>query len=149
MPVLLDLALGAAPVFGGALLAAAAGQLKSPDLRAVIKSDLDLLDRIPAEQTERRAALQRTVDERVDDLVAAADRSRALRAAVSSYEGNWRDVVLFVCAVLFSYVWWHVNHHRGNWLPMFIALILAAGITAGYALRGAIRSAAVLLRRRS
>lgn len=148
MPSLLSMALGAAPVFGGALLTAAAGQLKGPDLRALIKQDLDLLDRIPAEQTQRRADLQRTIDERIDDLVAASDRSRALRAAAISYQGNWRDVVLFACAVLFTYVWWHVNHERGNWLPMFVVLILVSVTTAVYALRGTLRSLAHSRRRR-
>lgn len=148
MPSLLSMALGAAPVFGGALLTAAAGQLKGPDLRALIKQDLDLLDRIPAEQTQRRADLQRTIDERIDDLVAVSDRSRALRAAAISYQGNWRDVVLFACSVLFTYVWWHVNHERGNWLPMFVVLILVSVTTAVYALRGTLRSLAHSRRRR-
>lgn len=140
MPTLLSMALGAAPVFGGALVTAAAGRFRGPDLRGLIKQDLDLLDRIPPEQTERRAGLQRTVDERIDDLVAASDRNRAFRAAALSYQGNWRDLVLFVCSLLFTYVWWHVSHERGNWLPMFVVLILACVMTAGYALRGTLRS---------
>lgn len=148
MPTLLSMALGAAPIFGGALLTAAAGQLKGPDLRGLIKQDLDLLDRIPADQTQRRAELQRTIDERIDDLVAASDRSRALRAAAISYQGNWRDVVLFACSALFTYVWWHVHHQRSNWLPMFIALILVCVVTAVYALRGILRGLAVTMRRR-
>lgn len=142
MPTLLSMALGAAPIFGGALLTAAAGQLKGPDLRGLIKQDLDLLDRIPAEQTTRRTELQRTIDERIDDLVAASDRSRALRAAALSYQGNWRDGVLFVCSVLFTYVWWHINHERGNWLPMFVVLLVACVTSAVYALRGTLRSLA-------
>lgn len=149
MPTLLSTALGAAPIFGGALLTAAAGQFKGPDLRGLIKQDLDLLDRIPPEQTQRRADLQRTIDERIDDLVAASDRSRALRAAALSYHGNWRDAVLFLCSVLFTYVWWHINHERGNWLPMFVVLILACLTTAVYALRGTLRSLAHARRRRS
>lgn len=146
MPTLLSMALGAAPIFGGALLTATAGQLKGPDVRGLIKADLDLLDRIPAEQTQRRADLERTIGERIDDLVAASDRSRALRAAALSYQGNWRDLVLFACSVLFTYVWWHVNHERGNWLPMFVVLIVVSATTALYALRGTLRSLA--LRRR-
>lgn len=142
MPTLLSMALGAAPVFGGALLTAAAGQLKGPDLRGLIKQDLDLLDRIPAEQVRRRAELERTIGERIDDLVAASDRSRAFRAAALSYQGNWRDVVLFACSVLFTYVWWHINHDRGNWLPMFVVLILVSVLTAVYALRGTLRTLA-------
>lgn len=146
MPGLASMALGAAPVFGGALLGVAAGQIKGPDIRAVIKQDLDLLDRIPHEQTERRANLQRTIDARIDDLVAASDRSRALRAAMSSYEGNWRDIVLFACAVLFTYVWWHINHQRADWLPMFCVLVIASVLTAGYALRGIRRGLTAWLR---
>ncbi|ULP46047.1 hypothetical protein [Mycolicibacter virginiensis] len=148
MPSLLSAALGAAPIFGGALLTAAAGQLKGPDVRALIKQDLDLIDRLPAEQTQRRADLQRTIDERIDDLVAASDRTRALREAALSYKGNWRDVVFFVSSVLFTYVWWHINHDRGNWLPMFTVLILACIVSAVYALRGTFRVVTHSLRRR-
>lgn len=147
MPALTSIALGAAPVLGGALFGAMAGQVKGPDVRALIAQDLDLLDRIPKEQKQRRADLQRTIDARIDDLVAASDRAQAWRAAASSYEGNWRDIVLCVCAVLFTYVWWHVNHHRADWMPMFILLILACLVTAGYALRGATRSLLGILRR--
>jgi hypothetical protein len=149
MPTVLSMALGAAPIFGGALLTATAGQLKGPDPRGLIKADLDLLDRLPAEQTKRRADLQRTIDERIDDLVAASDRSRALRAAAISYQGNWRDAVLFLCSVLFTYVWWHVNHERGNWLPMFVVLVLACVMTAIYAVRGMLRGFTAGRRRRT
>lgn len=148
MPTLLSMALGAAPVFGGALLTAAAGQLRGPDLRALIKQDLDLRDRIPPEQTQRRAEFQRIIDERIDDLVAASDRSRALRSAAFSYQGNWRDLVLFVCSALFAYVWWQVDHARGNWLPMFVVLILLCVMTAIYALRGTLRGLAHARRHR-
>lgn len=147
MPTLMSMALGAAPIFGGALLTAAAGQLKGPNPRDLIKQDLDLLDRIPVEQTQRRAGLQRIIDERIDDLVAASDRARRLRAAAISYQGNWRDVVLFACSLLFTYVWWHINHERGNWLPMFVVLILMCVMTAVYALRGLQRSLADMRRR--
>src|ERR1700754_2795653 len=94
-----QIAMGAAPIFGGALLGAAAGQIRGPDIRSQIKVDLELLAQLPPEETTRRAALQRTIDQRIDDLVAANDRSRALRAAAASYEGNWRDIVVFLCAV--------------------------------------------------
>lgn len=146
MPGLTSMVLGAAPVVGGALFGAVAGQVKGPDVRALIKQDLDLLDRIPKEQRQRRADLQRTIDARIDDLVAASDRARAWRTTVSSYDGNWRDIVLMVSAVLFTYVWWHVSHNRADWLPMFILLILACIVTAGYALRGTARSLLGLLR---
>jgi hypothetical protein len=132
---------------GGALLGVAAGQLRGPDFRGAIKADLDLLDRLPADQTARRAALQRSIDQRVDDLVAANERPRQLRAVATSYEGNWRDIVLFICALLFTIIWWNVNHHRTNWLAMFIVMIVASMMAAAYAFRGARRSLLQLLDR--
>ena len=140
------IAIGTAPVLGGALLAGAAGRLKGPDYRSGINQDLDLLERLPADQVERRAALLGTVEERVDDLVAANNRGRRLRAATASYQGNWRDIGWVVCAVLFTYVWWHVSHHRADWLPMFLILIGACVLTAMYAFRGTVRSALRLIR---
>ena len=92
MSGLAGLAMGAAPIAGGALLAAAAGQLKGPfrtaDFRELIKQDQDLLKGIPPEQNSRRAELQRTIDERIDDLIAATDRSRALRQAGQRLPGQ-------------------------------------------------------------
>jgi len=79
MPGLGALALGTAPVVGGALLSVGAGQLKAPDYRGLIKQDIDLLDRLPPEATARRADLQHTIDLRIDDLVAATHKSRTLR----------------------------------------------------------------------
>jgi hypothetical protein len=140
MPGLAELALGTAPIAGGALLAVAAGQFKGPDFRALIKQDQDLLDRIPEDQTARRAELQRTIDVRIDDLISATDRSRSLREAASAYKGNWRDGVLFLCVVLFAVIWWNVPHSRTNWLPTFIVMILLALLSAVYAMRGLIRS---------
>jgi anti-sigma-K factor RskA len=145
MPGLAGLAMGAAPIAGGALLAAAAGQLKGPlrtaDFRELIKQDQDLLKGIPPEQNSRRAELQRTIDERIDDLIAATDRSRSLRQEVSGYQGNWRDAVLFVCIVLFAVIWWNLSHNRTNWLPMFVVLIVLAVVTAFYTARGFVMSA--------
>ncbi|BBX96413.1 hypothetical protein AWC15_21410 [Mycobacterium lacus] len=142
-----QIALGSAPVFGGALLAIAAGQFKGPNFREQLKQDMDLLDRLPADAPQR-AELQRTIDGRIDDLVDAADRSRALRKAAMSYQGNWRDIVLLLCVLLFTVIWWEVNHSRSNWLPMFVVLILLSVVTAVYALRGILRSATSLLRGR-
>jgi hypothetical protein len=147
MPGIADIALGTAPILGGALLGVAAGQLRGPDFRGAIKSDLDLLERLPEDQVERRAALQRTIDQRIDDLVAANTRTRQLRVAAASYEGNWRDIVLFICALLFTVVWWNVNHHRSNWLLMFIVMIVLSIVTALYAFRGGRRSLVRLLHR--
>ena len=44
MPGFADIALGAAPIAGGALLGAVAGSLKGPDFRGMIKADLELLE---------------------------------------------------------------------------------------------------------
>ena len=147
MPGIGQLALGAAPIFGGALLGIAAGQIKAPDVRAAIKADLDLLDRIPDDESDRRAALQRSIDQRVDDLVEANRRNRALRAAASSYEGNWRDIVLVLCAVLFTIVWWNVPHSRTNWMFLFVVMIILSVVAALYAFRGLRQSLRALFRR--
>lgn len=143
-----QIALNSAPVFGGLMLAVAAGQFRGPDYRALIKQDMELLDRLPAEATGRRAELQRTIDDRIDDLVDVADRNRAVRKAALSYRGNWRDVVLLLCVVLFTIIWWEVDHSRGNWLPMFVLLILLSVVAAAYAFRGVLRSASSLVRGR-
>lgn len=65
-----------------------------------------------------------------------------------SYRGNWRDIVLLVCVLLFTIIWWNVNHGRANWLPTFVLLILLAAVTAVYALHGALRAATSLMRGR-
>jgi hypothetical protein len=140
------MAINTAPILGGVLLAAAAGQVRGPDYRSAINQDLDLLERLPADQATRRAALLRTVERRIDDLVSAAERSHQLRAAATTYQGNWRDVVLLANAVLFTFVWWHVSHHRTNWLPMFIVLIAVCVLSALYAFRGSVRSVRRLIR---
>jgi hypothetical protein len=142
-----QLALGAAPIFGGALLGVAAGQIRGPDFRGTIKADLDLLERIPEEESARRAALLRSINQRIDDLVEANTRSRELRAAASAYEGNWRDIVLVLCAVLFTIVWWNVPHSRTNWLVLFIVMVVLSVVAAMYAFRGLRRSLAALFRR--
>ncbi|OCB45520.1 hypothetical protein A5677_05105 [Mycobacterium malmoense] len=143
-----QIALNSAPVFGGAMLAVAAGQFRGPDLRGLIKQDMDLLDRLPPEAGTRRVELQRTIDARIDDMIDTADRSRALRKAALSYQGNWRDVVLLVCVVLFTIIWWDVDHGRGNWLPMFVLLIVLTVVTAAYAFRGLLRAAGSFMHRR-
>ncbi|MBA0044975.1 hypothetical protein [Mycobacterium sp. NPDC050853] len=140
MPGLAELALGAAPIAGGALLGAVAGNLKPPDFRAMIAKDFDLLDRIPAEQTERRAAFQRSIDQRIDDLIATSDRSRSLREAALSYGGGWRDILVFVGAVLFTVIWWNVEHTRTNWLVMFLVMLALALVAGFYATRTMLRS---------
>lgn len=140
MPGIADLALGAAPIFGGALMGVIAGNLKGPDYRAAIKDDLDLLAKIPPENTALRAALQRSIDERIGDLVVTMDKSRELRQSAVGYKGDWRDVVVFICALLFTVVWWNVDHQRTNWIVMFVFLIVLSIVTGLYAARGVLRT---------
>lgn len=141
MPGIAELALGAAPIAGGALLGAVAGNIKGPDFRGMIVKDMDLLDRIPDDQPELKARLKVSIDQRIDDLINTTERSRALREAAASYGGNWRDIVVFICAILFTIIWWNVSHSRSNWLVMFIVMIvlsIAAGIYAGRGIARAI-----------
>ena len=142
MPGLADLALGAAPIAGGALLGAAAGGFKGPDVRAMIAKDMDLLERIPDDQPELKARLKASIDERIADLIAATERGREIRQLASSYEGNWRDFVVFICVVLFTFIWWNVSHSRSNWLIMFILLIVLSILAGLYAARGIFRAIA-------
>ena len=147
MPGIADLALGAAPIAGGALAAAVAGSFKGPDFRAMLKDDLDLLAKIPPENVRLRAELQRTIDERIGDLVVSIDKSRQLRQSAVQYQGDWRDFVVFLCVVLFAIVWWNVDHDRGKWIVMMVFLILLAVVTGVYALRGILRGALRLFQR--
>ncbi|MEZ0049454.1 hypothetical protein ABIA30_000444 [Mycobacterium sp. MAA66] len=141
---IMDLALGAAPLAGGALLGVAAGNLKPPDVRAAIKADMDLLDRIPADQVERRAELQRVIDLRIDEVIAAVDHSRQLKAMAAGYafnrEGRLRDVLVFVMSVLFTVIWWQIKHSRPGWMPMFIALLVLVVLSGWFAIRGIVRA---------
>jgi hypothetical protein len=147
MPGLAQFALGAAPIAGGALLGIVAGSVKGPDVRGVILKDMDLLERIPDDQPELKARLKASIDQRIDDLVTASERSRELRQAALSYTGNWRDIVVFICAVLFTIVWWNVSHSRSNWLVMFIMMIIASVVAGIYAGRGLLRALARFNRR--
>ena len=140
MPGIADLALGAAPIFGGALMGVIAGSFKGPDYRAAIKDDLDLLAKIPPENVELRAALQRSIDARIGDLVVTMDKSRELRQSAVGYKGDWRDVVVFICALLFTVVWWNIDHQRTNWIVMFVFLIVLSIVTGLYAARGVLRT---------
>jgi hypothetical protein len=148
MPGMAAMAMGAAPVVGGALFGAAVGQLRGPNLRGGIKQDLELLEQLPEIEAARREALRHSIDDRIDDLIAAENTARRLRAAASSYEGSWRDIVLFLCTVLFSIVWWSVDHDRGSWLPVFITTIVASVVAAGYTVRG-LRGSVRRMRRRA
>lgn len=133
-----DIALGAAPIAGGAMLGTLVGTFKGPDLRTALKSDIELLKSLPEESVELRAELQRTVDMRVYELVAFLDRNYELRQTAGTYKGNWRDVVLLICALLFTLVWWNVPHTRTNWLITFIVLVIVSVVIGLYAARGVI-----------
>lgn len=140
MPGIAELALGAAPIAGGAMLGVVAGNLRAPDVRAIVKQDMELLEMLPPEQAHRRAELQRVIDIRIDDMIAAVDRQRSLLEVAASYRGNWRDIVVFICAILFTIIWWNTDHHRSNYWVMFVLMIvvsIAAGIYAG---RGVLRA---------
>jgi hypothetical protein len=133
-----DMALGAAPIAGGAMLGALAGTVKGPDFRALIKSDIELLDSLPPECVELREALRRSIDARVWELIATVDRNRELREAATGYRGNWRDIFVFLSALLFTLVWWNVPHSRTNWLITFIVLVILSAVVGLYATRGVI-----------
>ncbi|HKP42163.1 hypothetical protein [Mycobacterium sp.] len=148
MPGIAELALGAAPIAGGALLGVVAGNLRGPDVRGMIVKDFELLERIPPEQAERRERFQQAIDQRIDDLIAASEKSRELREAAMSYRGNWRDIVVFLCAILFTIVWWNVSHSRSNWLVMFIVMIIVSVAAGIYAARGVVRAFSTFLHRR-
>jgi ABC-type antimicrobial peptide transport system permease subunit len=148
MPGIAELALGAAPIAGGALLGVAAGNMKAPDVRGLIAKDMDLLERIPDDQPELKARLKASIDQRISDLIATTERSRALREAALSYRGNWRDIVVFICAVLFTIIWWNVSHSRSNWLTMFIVMIVLSVVAGIYAGRGLLRALNTFLHRR-
>src|SRR3954449_1888519 len=140
MPGIAELALGAAPIAGGALLGAVAGNLKGPDFRGMIVKDMDLLERIPEDQVELKARLKASIDQRIDDLITTTERSRELREAAASYGGNWRDIVVFICAILFTIIWWNVSHSRSNWLLLFIVMIVLSIVAGIYAGRGVVRA---------
>lgn len=148
MPGIAEIAMAGAPIAGGALLGIAAGNLRAPDIRGLIKQDMDLLERLPADQVERRAELQRVIDIRVDDLIAAVDKNRSLLEVAQSYKGNWRDIIVFICAILFTIIWWNVSHSRSNWLVMFIVMIAVSIIAGVYAGRGIVRALRSFVRHR-
>jgi hypothetical protein len=142
-----DLALGAAPIAGGALLGVAAGNLKPADVRGMITKDMDLLERMPDDQPELKARLKASIDERIDDLITSTERGRELKLAAMSYAGNWRDIVVFICAVLFTIIWWNVSHSRSNWLLLFIVMIVLSIVAGIYAGRGLARAILRFVRR--
>ena len=103
---------------------------------------------IPPEDVELRAELKASIDHRIRDLIATTEKSRELLDVAASYKGNWRDIVLFVCAVLFTIGWWNIPHSRTNSLPTFVFLIILSVIVFFYASRGAIRAVRSMRRHR-
>ncbi|HYO01959.1 MAG TPA: hypothetical protein VET27_08745 [Mycobacterium sp.] len=140
MPGIADIALAGAPIAGGALLGVVAGNLRGPDIRALVKQDMELLKLLPPEQVERRAELQRVIDIRIDDLIAAVDKQRSMLEIAASYRGNWRDIVVFVCAILFTIIWWNTDHSRSNYWVMFVVMIVVSVAAGMYAGRGVLRA---------
>jgi len=142
-----NIAAGGGVLAGGALLGLVAGNMKGPDVRAAIKQDMELLEALPADQVERRAELQRVIDIRIDDIVAAVDKNRSLLEVAQSYRGNWRDIVAFLCAVMFTVVWWFAaDHGRPHYWAIFVALIVVSLLAAWYAGRGIWQAARSLIR---
>ena len=64
------------------------------------------------------------------------------------FQGNWRDIVVFICAVLFTIIWWNVSHSRSNWLLLFIVMIVLSIVAGIYAARGIVRALGHVLRDR-
>ena len=143
-----NLAAGGGVLAGGALLGLVAGNMRGPDVRGLIKQDMELLEGIPAEQVERRAELQRVIDIRIDDIVAGVDKNRSLLEIAQSYRGNWRDIVVFICAVMFTIMWaTSVDPaKRPHYWPVLILLIVLSGLAAWYAGRGIWRALRSLIR---
>ena len=91
---------------------------------ALIKQDMELLERLPAEQVERRAELQRVIDIRIDDLIDGRRTRTGLcsnRAVLPRQLARHRGVRLRA----------DVHHHvverqpqPANWLVMFVAMIV-------------------------
>ena len=138
------LAVGAAPLAGGLLLGGMAGKGNSSvaDLRAVITSELELLQQLPEAEVARRAALKRMIGEHVDALLVAQEKSREFQSRTRYFteEGHWRDIVLFVTILLFAVITWHADHHRPVWLPLFIATLVMSVIVAIAVVRGFLTS---------
>ncbi len=136
------LALGAAPLAGGVLLGGLAGKSgpNVSDLRTVILTELELLQRIPEDEAARRAALERMIEEHTNALLVAQKKSQQFQSNVRYFTENWRDILVFVTTLLFAVIIWHADHQRPIWLPLLIATIVMAVVTAIYVLRGFSRS---------
>jgi hypothetical protein len=133
---------GVAPLAGGLLLGGMAGKSgpSGPDLRAVIISELDILQRIPEDEVVRRAEFKRMIGEHVEALLVAQEKSREFKRRTRYFTEHWRDIVVFVTTLLFLVVIWYGDHHRPIWLPLLIATILMSVVTAISVVRGFLSS---------
>jgi len=133
---------GVAPLAGGVLLGGMAGKSgpSVPDLRGVIVSELQVLERIPEDEVARRAAFKRMIGEQVEALLVAQEKSRKFKRKTRYFTENWREIVLLVTTPLFGVVIWHADHHRPAWLPLLIATIVMSVVTAVSVVRGFLRS---------
>jgi hypothetical protein len=133
---------GVAPLAGGVLLGGMTGKSgpSVADLRAVIISELDLLQRIPEDEVVRRAEFKRMIAEHVEALLVAQEKSQEFKRRTRYFTEHWRDIVLFVTTLLFLVVIWYFDHHRPIWLPLLIATIVMSVVTATSVVRGFLRS---------
>jgi hypothetical protein len=133
---------GVAPLAGGLLLGGMTGKSgpSGADLRAVIISELDLLQRIPEEEVARRAAFKRVIGAHVEALLVAQEKSREYKRKTKYFTEHWRDIVVFVTTLLFVVIIWHADHQRPVWLPLLIATIVMSVVTAVSVVRGFLRS---------
>ena len=131
-----------APLAGGVLLGGMTGKSgpSVADLRAVIISELDLLQRIPADEVVRRAEFKRMIEGHVEALLVAQEKSREFKRRTKYFTEHWRDIVLFVTTLLFLVVIWYGDHHRPIWLPLLIATIVMSVVTATSVVRGFLSS---------
>ena len=133
---------GLAPLAGGILFGGMAGKSgpSVADLRAVIISELDVLQRIPEDEVVRRAEFKRMIGEHVEGLLVAQEKSREFKRKTRYFTEHWRDIVVFVTTLLFLVVIWYADHHRPVWLPLLIATIVMSVVTAISVVRGFLSS---------
>jgi len=94
---------GVAPLAGGVLLGGMAGKSgpSGADLRAVIISELQVLERIPDDEVARRAAFKRMIGDHVEALLVAQEKSREFKSRTRYFTEHWRDIVVLVTTLLF------------------------------------------------
>ncbi len=91
--------------------------IKGLRLRALIRQDMDLLDRLPAMPPKARQLSAQSMPA-LTNLIDAADKSHALRkAAMSQMEQLARHRATCLRAVVHRSSGGNVNHGRANWLP--------------------------------